>query len=290
MVANAVLLVLQWRILRGGKRPEWFTRLIKAGTGNGHAPGPLLSRAITTVLNPAVLDMPEASPEDQRIVHKAMTFSEKTVGEVMVPRPDMICVGSSAHIRDVLLAAARSSHSRIPVHDGDLDHIVGFVHAKDLIKLAADSTKPLVASEIMRPILAVPENKSINEMLRDFQQNKTHVAIVIDEFGGTSGMVTINDLLEELVGEIFDEVRGGQPDYEVVSDGTVRLSGRMAIVDVNERFGLALPDDEFNTIAGLVFGCLGRTPFPGDVVEMVGVRFKVEATNGRRATQLVLQK
>jgi CBS domain containing-hemolysin-like protein len=290
LVANAVLLVLQWRILREGKRPEWLTRLINAGTGNGQVPAPLLSRAITTVLNPAVLDLTETSPEDQRILHKAMTFSEKTVGEVMVPRPDMICVGASAQIRDVLLAAARSSHSRIPVFDGDLDHIVGFVHAKDLIKLAADATKPLVASEIMRPILAVPENKSINDMLRDFQQNKTHVAIVIDEFGGTSGMVTINDLLEELVGEIFDEVRGGQPDYEVVSDGTVRLSGRMAITDVNERFGLALPDDEFNTIAGLVFGCLGRTPFPGDVAEIEGVRFKVEATNGRRATQLVLQK
>ena len=200
----------------------------------------------------------------------------------------MICVPADAALRDILCAAGKSGHSRIPVFDADLDHIVGFIHAKDLLKLASEPTLELTAREFMRPILAVPENKSIDDMLREFQQQKTHVAIVIDEFGGTSGMVTLNDLLEELVGELFDEVRTGQPDFEALADGTVRLSGKMSIVAVNELFGLALPDDEFNTIAGLVFGCLGRTPVPGDTAAIEGVSIRVEATNGRRATQLVL--
>jgi CBS domain containing-hemolysin-like protein len=279
LAGNGMLLVAQLAFLRTGKVPPWLRWL--AGRGQ---PAVKASRAVTKALT--TIEMPA---DDQRIVNRALAFRAKVVSEVMVPRPDMISVPAQAAVRDVLAIAARSSHSRIPVYEGDLDHIVGFVHAKDLLKLAADSTRPLVAREIMRQILAVPESKSIDDMLREFQLHKTHVAIVIDEFGGTSGIVTINDLLEELVGELFDEVRAEQPDYEIVADGTIRVAGRMAIVDLNERFGMALPDDEFNTIAGLVFGFLGRTPSPGDIAEIEGVRVRVEATNGRRATQLVIQ-
>lgn len=254
-----------------------------SGNGKGHASGERGSgRALTTSLSGAEI------PDEQRIVSKALAFSRKAVCDVMVPRLDMICVPASAPLRDILCTAGQSGHSRLPVFDPDLDHIVGFVHAKDLLKLASEPSLELTAREIMRPILAVPENKGIDDMLREFQRHKTHVAIVIDEFGGTSGMVTLNDLLEELVGELFDEVRASQPEFETLSDGTVRLSGRMAIVAVNEQFGLSLPDDEFNTIAGLIFGCLGRTPVPGDEAEIGGARFRVEATNGRRATQIVL--
>ncbi|MBM3268783.1 MAG: HlyC/CorC family transporter [Candidatus Sericytochromatia bacterium] len=278
LAANAALLAAQIAALRSGRPLPWLTRFVRRPKA-GDRP----ARAVTTALT--TIELPD---EDQRILHKALAFQAKVVSEVMVPRLDMISVPADAPIREVLQKAAGSSHSRLPVYDGDLDHIVGFVHAKDLLRLAADATRPLVAREIMRPILAVPENKSVDDMLREFQVAKTHVAIVIDEFGGTSGMVTINDLLEELVGEIFDEVRQGQPDYESLADGSIRVSGRMAIGDVNERFGLSLPDDEFNTIAGLVFGCLGRTPSPGDVADIDGIRVRVEATNGRRATQLVL--
>lgn len=252
-----------------------------SGHGNGHGNGHSTDHATTSL----GADLDEG---DQRIVHNAIAFARKAVCDVMVPRLDMICVPAGAPLRDILATAGRSGHSRIPVFDQDLDHIVGFVHAKDLLKLASEPSLELTAREFMRPILAVPENKGIDDMLREFQQHKTHVAIVIDEFGGTSGMVTINDLLEELVGELFDEVRTGQPDFEQLADGTIRLSGKMSIVAVNEQFGLALPDDEFNTIAGLVFGCLGRTPVPGDGAEINGASFRVEATNGRRATQIVL--
>ncbi|MBU6428106.1 MAG: hemolysin family protein [Cyanobacteria bacterium REEB65] len=234
--------------------------------------------------------LPEDADEaDHRIVHKAIAFSGKTVGEVMVPRPDMVCVRAEAPLEEILDLAARTAHTRLPVFEGDVDHILGFVHAKDLLKLARRQERDPVARDLMRPILAVPENKGINDMLRGFQQQKTHVAIVFDEFGGTAGMVTLNDLLEELVGELFDEWRDGDPEVESLADGRIRLSGRAAIDTINELFGLELPDHEFNTIAGLIFGCLGRTPVPGDEAEIQGVHFCVETTNGRRATQIMMR-
>lgn len=226
---------------------------------------------------------------DRQILHKAIAFSGKSVGEVMVPRPDMACVRAEAGLDEIFEVAGRTSHTRLPVFDGDVDHILGFIHAKDLLKIAPKPPPDATARDLMRPILAVPENKGINAMLREFQRAKTHVAIVFDEFGGTAGMVTINDLLEELVGELVDEWREGGPEVEPLSDGSVRLQGLVAIDDVNERFGLALPDHEFNTIAGLIFGRLGRTPEPGDVAEIEGVRFRVETTNGRRATSIVMR-
>lgn len=232
---------------------------------------------------------PDADEADRRIVHKAIAFSGKTVGEVMIPRPDMVSVRADAPLDEIFEIAGRTAHTRLPVFEGDLDHILGFVHAKDLLKLAHRCEQEPAARELMRPVMAVPENKGINDMLREFQQNKTHMAIVFDEFGGTAGMVTINDLLEELVGELFDEWREGGPDVESLDDGAVRLNGRVAIDDVNERFGLSLPNHEFNTVAGLIFGQLGRTPSPGDEAEIEGVRFRVEATNGRRATQIVMR-
>ncbi len=232
---------------------------------------------------------PDADEADRRIVHKAIAFSGKTVGEVMIPRPDMVPVRADAPLDEIFEIAGRTAHTRLPVFEGDLDHILGFVHAKDLLKLAHRCDQEPTARELMRPVMAVPENKGINDMLREFQQNKTHMAIVFDEFGGTAGMVTINDLLEELVGELFDEWREGGPDVESLDDGAVRLNGRVAIDDVNERFGLSLPNHEFNTVAGLIFGQLGRTPSPGDEAEIDGVRFRVEATNGRRATQIVMR-
>lgn len=260
----------------------WTRRLWPLKRDTAKSPLVPQRRAITTALVPST-EMP-----DHPIVHKAIAFSEKTVGEVMVPRPDMICIRADATLPEILALAGSSSHSRLPVFAADVDHIEGFVHAKDLLKLAREGTGSLTARALMRPILAVPENKPIHDMLREFQSKKTHVSIVFDEFGGTAGMVTINDLLEELVGEIFDEVRPVAPEVEPMADGRYRLAGRISIESVNERFGLNLPADDFNTLAGLVFGCLGRTPKPGDTVEISEVRFCVEATNGRRATQIML--
>ena len=221
--------------------------------------------------------------DEQALLKKAFDFSDTTVDEVMIPRPDMLGVSADASFEEIVALTATSHHTRLPVYEGDIDHIVGFVHVKDLLERLAQGAGAN-ARTIMRPILMVPEKRSIADMLKDFRRHHTQVAIVIDEFGGTAGMVTSKDLLEELVGEISDEFDIGGPLFETLPDGTVTFDGRTPIDDINERFGLDLPADEFNTIAGLIFGEIGHTPEVGDEVELKDRRFRVEATNGRRAT------
>lgn len=224
--------------------------------------------------------------EEQALLNKAFEFADKTVDEVMVPRPDMKCLPAKASFDEILQLAADSHHTRLPVYEENVDHIIGFVHVKDLLSRLKES-EDLKARDLVRPILAVPENKSIADLLADFRRQHTPVAIVIDEFGGTAGMVTSEDCLEELVGELADEFQEEVgPEIASQPDGTVLLDGRAAIDAINDRFGLELPSTEFNTIAGLVFGEIGHTPEVGDEVSLGGQCFRVEATNGRRATLL----
>lgn len=231
---------------------------------------------------------------EQEIVHAAFEFADTSVAEVMVPRREMICVRAEASLSEVLEIAAKSAKTKLPVYAETLDNILGFVHIKDLLRLTrvtanegAHVRRAITAREIMRPILTVPESKPVSEMLAEFQLRKTQVAIVMDEFGGTAGMVTVEDLLEELVGEIIDEFDQTPPEFENLADGRVRIDGRMLIEDVNEHLELTLPEEDFNTIAGLIFGHLGRTPVPGDEVTLASATFQVEATDGRRATKIL---
>lgn len=223
--------------------------------------------------------------DERALLNNAFEFSDKTVDAVMIPRPDMLCVPAAATFEEIVTLAATSHRTRLPVYEGNVDHIVGFVHAKDLLTRLVKGAD-VSARDLMRPILTVPENKPVADMLKDFRRHHTQVAIVIDEFGGTAGMVTAKDLLEELVGEMSDEFEVAGPLFESLPDGTVTFDGRVQIEEINERFGLDLPSDDFNTIAGLVFGAIGHTPEVGDEVGIVGRRFRVDATNGRRATQI----
>lgn len=286
MVADLSLVVLGaiWLSARPGRLQallRWFPDRVKRVLAEG---GEALSGAITGALN-------GATAAQRQIVHNAMGFTGKTVGALMVPRPDMVCVAADTPIAQVFRTFGTSAHNRIPVHEGDLDKIIGFLHAKDLMRVAGGAPGDLVARDLIRPVLAVPVNKPVHQMLHEFQTTRTHLAIVLDEFGGTAGMVTINDLLGQLAGEVHDELRPGLPDFAREADGTWSVRGLVSIVEVNQRLGLDLPSEDYNTLAGLVFGVLGRTPEPGDEVMLApdaGVRCKVLATNGRRATLLRL--
>ncbi|MEB3188435.1 MAG: hemolysin family protein [bacterium] len=225
--------------------------------------------------------------DEQALLHKAFEFADKTVDEVMVPRLEIQCVPVSARLQEVLALAGACHHTRFPVYEGSVDQIVGVVHVKDLLGRLSEA-ETLEAREVMRPVLAVPENKSISDMLTEFRRRRTQVAIVIDEFGGTAGLVTMEDLMEQLVGEISDEFEVGASDVEPQADGSYLIDGRVNIDRLNERFALDLPDDEFNTIAGLVFGEIGHTPEVGDEIRVGKALFRVEATNGRRATRIRL--
>jgi len=225
--------------------------------------------------------------DEQALLHKAFEFADKTVDEVMVPRLEIQCVPVSARLQEVLALAGACHHTRFPVYEGSVDHIVGVVHVKDLLGRLGEA-ETVEARAVMRPVLAVPENKSISDMLTEFRRRRTQVAIVIDEFGGTAGLVTMEDLMEQLVGEISDEFEVGASDVEPQVDGSYLIDGRVNIDRLNERFALDLPDDEFNTIAGLVFGEIGHTPEVGDEIRVGKALFRVEATNGRRATRIRL--
>ena len=223
--------------------------------------------------------------DEQALLHKAFDFADKTVDEVMVPRLEIKCVPVTVRLSEVLALAGACHHTRFPVFEGSVDHIVGVVHIKDVLGRLAEADS-LEARAVMRPVLAVPENKSISDMLTEFRRRRTQVAIIIDEFGGTAGLVTMEDLMEQLVGEIADEFEVDVTEVERQGDGSYLIDGRASIDRLNERFALELPDDEFNTLAGLVFGEIGHTPEEGDEIHIGKALFRVEATNGRRATRI----
>jgi magnesium and cobalt transporter len=198
----------------------------------------------------------------------------------MVAAPRMDLLDIDAPYDELLHTVIDTAHSRFPVYEGKRDNIIGILMAKDLLKL--QRAPELNLRTLLRPAVFVPESKNLNELLRDFRGNRNHLAIVIDEFGQTAGLITIEDVLEEIVGEIEDEFdeKSGESDIYTLADGSQRVAGDAAIEAVNEAFGLQLPDDEFDTIGGYVADQLGRVPRRGESVDIGNLRFTVMLTRG----------
>lgn len=205
--------------------------------------------------------------QEEEMLHSVFDFSDTQVEEVMTPRGDMICISADANVKECSAKAISHGISRIPIYEEDIDRIFGMVHIRDCLRAITENKASSKLREFARPIVIVPENKKIVDLLAEFKKTKTHMAIVVDEYGSTRGLATIEDLLEELVGDIADE-------YDIVeeyivenSDGSYVLDARMPLEDVCENLDIDLEDEEFNTIGGHVFGKLGREPQIGDVVE-----------------------
>lgn len=207
-------------------------------------------------------------------------MADMTAGDVMVAAPRMDLLDISAPYDELLNLVIETGHSRFPVHDGERDNIIGILLAKDLLKV--QRAPELSLRTLLRPAVFVPESKGLNELLRDFRSNRNHLAIVIDEFGSTAGLITIEDVLEEIVGEIEDEFDEQDAHSGIVSlaDGTQRVAGDANVSAVNEAFGVHLPEEQFDTIGGLVADQLGRVPRRGEAVEVQGLRFSVMLTRG----------
>jgi CBS domain containing-hemolysin-like protein len=220
--------------------------------------------------------------EEREMIHSIFDFAETVVRKVMVPRIDVTCLEAGAPIRDGLDVILAEGHSRIPVYEETVDTIVGIVHAKDLLRPLVEGRTELALRDLMRPPFFVPEGKKVGELLREFKRSKNQLAIVVDEYGGTSGLVTVEDLLEEIVGDIQDEYDVEEPDVVVIDAHTSVLDARLSLDDVNDRLDLELPTDEYDTIGGFVFGILGRLPAQGDVVTWDGLEFGVEQADGHR--------
>jgi CBS domain containing-hemolysin-like protein len=232
----------------------------------------------------------EIEEEERELIHSIFEFGDTVVREVMVPRTDMVAVPADCRTKDGLETITNAGYSRIPIFDGDTDNIVGVLYAKDLLKRIGDLDPDTPVGPLGRAPLFVPEQKKVADLLREMQQQRIHMAIVVDEYGGTAGLVTIEDLIEEIVGEIVDEYDVEEPLVEPISDDVIRVSARMAIDEVNELLDVELPHEEWDTVGGLVFGLIGRVPSPGEKVSYDSLEFVTEKVTGRRIQKVVIRK
>ena len=253
--------------------------------GRGFSEGPFSSEAELREL----VDLAEASSViesgERKMIHSVFELGDTIVREVMVPRTDVVFIERHKTLRQAISLALRSGYSRIPVIGESLDDVVGFAYLKDLTRRVFDrheAEQTERVDSVMRPVMYVPDSKPIDGLLRDMQAERKHIAIVVDEYGGTAGLVTIEDVLEEIVGEITDEYDVEQKDVEHLANGSIRVSSRFAIDDLEELCGVAVEDDDVDTVGGLLAKHLGRVPIAGSVVEVNGLRFEAEAPTGRR--------
>jgi len=227
--------------------------------------------------------------EETEMIHSILDFADTVVRKVMTPRIDITAHDIHATVSEIIRQIADSGHSRIPIYEGDLDNILGIVHAKDLLALPVDANRDAVSlRDVMRPPYFIPETKKVDELLAEFKRSKQQLAIVRDEYGVTSGLVSIEDLLEQIVGDIQDEYDEEEPMLQVIDRHTTILNGLMGMSEVNDRMGLELPEDEADTIGGFVFGLLGHQAAQGERVHYGSLEFVVEATDGRRITKVRL--
>jgi CBS domain containing-hemolysin-like protein len=220
---------------------------------------------------------------EQEMLYNVFDFADTSVAEVMVPRPDVVAFEVSTPPAELLQRIVSQPYTRYPVYREDMDDIVGILHVRDLFNAAEQHGKANVALEpLLRPVHIVPESKSLAGLLGDFRRSKSHMALVVDEYGSLAGIVTLEDLIEEIVGEIDDEHDRPEQPVERISDNHIRVDGKFAIDELNERFGLHLPTDDYHTVGGFVFGELGQQPHEGDVVRHGHVRLEVTETDGPR--------
>ena len=226
--------------------------------------------------------------QDAALIEGVFEFSEKNAREVMTPRTAIDAMEIETDLDEALAVVVETQRSRYPVYEESIDNIIGVVLAKDLIPVLRSPPPNFIVRHIMRPVLVVPGSREVEEVLADFKRRKEHMAVVLDEYGGTAGILTMEDLLEEIVGEILDEHDEAEQLAAVEPDADVVVPGALNIGELNERFGLEIPDDEYTTIGGYVFGALGRLPVPGDRVTASHAVFTVKSMQGRRIDMLAI--
>ena len=226
--------------------------------------------------------------EARDMLHAVFDFGLVLARQVMAPRTEMVAISADATIEELINLAGGHSHTKYPVYEGDLDHILGVVHTKDLVRVQHNQRRTTTVRGLMRETLFVPETIRVGDLLRQFRVNRQHIAIVLDEYGGTAGMVTLGDLIAEIIGDIGDPFDKSVPEIRRLPDGSSLIEGTTPIETVNEQFDLELKDPNYDTIAGFVLGKLDRIASVGDEVQADGARLKVEALDGLRIARVSL--
>jgi CBS domain containing-hemolysin-like protein len=224
--------------------------------------------------------------EECEMIRSIFSLGTTIVREVMVTRTEMACVTVEATVRELLDTIIACGHSRIPVYEDSIDNIVGLLYAKDLLKLWGTEESSLSVREIMRPPYFIPESKNLEQLLQEFKRKRIHLAIVIDEYGGTSGLITIEDLLEQIVGDIQDEYDREESLLTVNPDGSITADGRLPVEELEEHFDIEIERDNFDSVGGLVFHLIGKIPAIGDTIDGAGLRLKILDADLRRVKKV----
>jgi putative hemolysin len=233
----------------------------------------------------------EVTPREEELIHGVFRLGQTAVHEIMVPRVDIVGIETTAPWSEVVDRFRSSEHARLPVYEETLDNIVGILYAKDLLPdIVSESDEPGDWHRIVRPPVLIPTAKLIDQQLREFQSTRTHIAIVADEYGGTAGLVTIEDILEEIVGEIRDEYDVEEQEIEQVGDDRFWVLGRVTIDELSERLGTDMTHDEVTTVGGLAYELFGRVPKNGDSIEKSGFRIVIERVRRRRIERVYFER
>ncbi len=261
------------------KRRSWLERISSALSGE-----PATREDLVESLRDAQSEGLIAA-DTLRMMEGAIAVSDLSVGDVMIPRSQMIALPAEAKLLDLMKQVVESGHSRFPVHGDDKDEILGILLAKDLLRGVVADNGPATVHELLRPAVLIPESKRLNVLLREFRQTRNHMAIVIDEYGGVAGLVTIEDVLEQIVGEIddeHDEAEDLTAQIAAQADGQYVVDALTPISDFNERFGSDFDDDEYDTIGGLVTSAIGHLPESGEELTLTRFTFRVARADARR--------
>ena len=283
-LASSGVVLAMGRVL--GPLPKLLIMIGNAITpGKGFSEGPFSSEAELREM----VDLAEASrvieSGESKMIHSVFELGDTYVREVMVPRTDVVYIERTKTLRQAMSLFLRSGFSRVPVVGEDLDDIVGFAYLKDISKRVFDRQAAQTTEHVdsmMRPVFHVPDSKPVDDLLREMQAQRRHIAVVVDEYGGTAGLVTIEDILEEIVGEITDEFDAEEESVEELDDGSRRVPARFPVDDLDEIVGVSIEDDEVDSVGGLMAKYLGKVPIPGSTVEVSGLRFTAEEAKGRR--------
>ncbi len=283
-VASAAAVVLRPATRLLGPLPRLLVAVAAAlGSGGEHRGGSSSEEDLRGLVD-LLARRREIEPDEQEMIHSVFELGDTIVREVMVPRTDMVFVEHGKTLRQALSLALRSGFSRIPVVGENLDDIVGVAYLKDIVSRGNEQreAESALVESVMRPATFVPESKPVDELLREMQAQQIHLAIVIDEYGGTAGLVTIEDILEEIVGEITDEYDQELPPVEWLEDGSARVTARLGVAELEDEFGVRIEAEDVETVGGLLAQLLGRVPIAGSVATVAGLRLTAESLAGRR--------
>ena len=256
--------------------------------GKGLKEGPYVTEEELLAMADTAADEAVIEREERKLIHSIIDFGDTVAREVMVPRPDMVTVSAESTTSQAADVASGAGVSRVPVYGQGIDDIVGVVYVKDIMKAEREERGAEPVTSIMRQAQFVPETKRIAEVMREMQAGKQHMAIVVDEFGGTAGLITLEDVLEELVGEISDEFDVDHARVELLDDGQVKVDASLSIDEVKELTGIDLPEGDWDTVGGFLYHLLGHVPTEGESAIFDGHRLVAERVNGRRISRVLI--